>query len=478
MPGSAFSLKKVCLISNADYVASCFHDAPAVHAKAHKAHMTKLLPALAWSPQYVRAWSKFVEEDPAYRDAWVSPHKLQAPEKLHLSLIDWHLHKEPTLPKLSIHDTQYVFSLTQLLEVHLKLCGLERDSRARLVNEFYSAAPTFDESSLTVKHLISLLKASERRVIGVIHPEHDMRLWNEFTLVDLWSAWRLEHTSESFSDASEWAFRFFEGLSYLKRPYYELRHRAVGWSATGMPPNSVPMCDDSVNYTLQYVTAWHKYVLLCPAFAQLPISTDQLPFEQLFFSTVHLRRKDSSGQIECSRPVAHCSFHISRVFHEYIFPRSRQYHVDVFDRAERINALWQARPEIDESCLTVRDLISACSGLLSQRILAIMHPTQLLCFPSALKLRDLWNACHAGSGSDASSEPTPMCTPRLRFVLGSEMDLINFEKVTIESVDSMTMGSGQLNHLATPSYPALSTTSKRLLAMKEPPVQMRRRIVH
>ncbi|ORY81570.1 hypothetical protein BCR37DRAFT_414006 [Protomyces lactucae-debilis] len=127
------------------------------------------------SPQYVRAWSKYVEQDPAYRDAWT-------PEKLYLTVIHWRLHDEPTVPKLSTHDAEYVYSLPQLLEMHLKLRGLKRLSRARLINEFCTTKPTFDEASLSIGHVTSALEAQVQRAVGIIHPEHEMQLDDEFTL--------------------------------------------------------------------------------------------------------------------------------------------------------------------------------------------------------------------------------------------------------------------------------------------------------
>ncbi|ORY81585.1 hypothetical protein BCR37DRAFT_380483 [Protomyces lactucae-debilis] len=85
-----------------------------------------------------------------------------------------------------------------------------------------------------------------------------------------------------------------------------------------------------------------------------------------------------------------------------------------------------------------------------------------------------------------------MCMPRLRFVLGSEMsnihsrqhaslttpDLRDVEKVAIDSMGSVTSESSQLDLLAPSPYPALSSTSKSLLAMEDSPVQMRQRLVH
>ncbi|ORY78494.1 hypothetical protein BCR37DRAFT_382125 [Protomyces lactucae-debilis] len=133
MPELPFPFQKGTPTLSADHhVLFCFDDAPAKHAKAHSAHMTRLQPALAWSPQYIRAWRKYVEQDSTYKDVWVSPHELQAPEKLHFSLIPWRLDNEPTLPKLSIQDAEFVFSLPDLLEAHLDVRGRDRDSRANV----------------------------------------------------------------------------------------------------------------------------------------------------------------------------------------------------------------------------------------------------------------------------------------------------------------------------------------------------------
>ncbi|ORY78495.1 hypothetical protein BCR37DRAFT_104543 [Protomyces lactucae-debilis] len=194
-----------------------------------------------------------------------------------------------------------------------------------------------------------------------------------------------------------------------------------GCARNRVPHISPPLLDISVGCTLQYVTAWHKYVLLDPAFAQLPISTDQLLFEELVFDTVHLRKDGSSGQIELLPNTEPSSFHIFRVFHEYIFPKNGQHHLDVPARANRIHALWRARPELDEFDLTVNDLISTCGRLLPQQVLAIIHPTQLLSFQSTMELTDMLDLCRSGAETTPSSEPRPICVPPIRLILGSEM---------------------------------------------------------
>ncbi|ORY74810.1 hypothetical protein BCR37DRAFT_194884 [Protomyces lactucae-debilis] len=248
--------------------------------------------SLALSAQYLRAWRKFVERIPRYSREPIAVDALPF-ASFQLSTLREYLKQVPgTKLASTVREIKFADILSEFLFPRHEQFAVDKQLRAKRINEIYAKRPTFDETEFTVGDL----KAFFGRIMPEIPADQfeflyaGQNVWvpDHFTILSVWT-----HAKCYSAHATEWCvilgFEYVplrmaidaDHSEYVKRwTQYDLSTTDSSNTDKSLVPaiSSRQLCDGSdlsssqIFLSPQHVVAWRKYVARDPRFAKDPIS--------------------------------------------------------------------------------------------------------------------------------------------------------------------------------------------------------------
>ncbi|ORY73459.1 hypothetical protein BCR37DRAFT_395963 [Protomyces lactucae-debilis] len=358
--------------------------------------------SLVSSAQYLRAWRKFVERIPRFLGETVAVDALPLASFQLSTLKAEYLNQVPGSKLIStVKEVKFSDILAEFLFPRHERPALDKEQRAKRINEIYAQRPTFDETEFTVGDL----KAFFRRIMPEVQADRfeflyaGRNLWipDSFTILSVWT-----DPTRYTAYASDISLSL--GLSLLPLrmaiggehsafvKHYAQYGRSTGSSDTDqclVPTNSrcqpcdrSELCTPQVLWSPQHAAAWHKYVVRDSRFAKDPISYRN------FVERATLTFIDSTGapyQRSAESPLHELCGDVgyTKLGEMFLVPdlsASREW------RANAINDLYAARPDFDETQFSVDDLITVVMRAVPNHRVEVVHPRHHLPFPGPMPL--------------------------------------------------------------------------------------------
>ncbi|ORY80536.1 hypothetical protein BCR37DRAFT_381234 [Protomyces lactucae-debilis] len=358
-------------------------------------------PYLASSAQYLRAWRKFVERIPRYLDVTVA---IDAPPLVSFQLDTLKEEYICQVPGTALDEYTSEITFAEIFAEFLfpwhEQPALDKQQRARRLNEIYTQRPTYDETEFTIGDLKAIFRRIMPQVqadrFEVVHALHNLWIPDSFTVLSVWTD--VIHSAgllgfEVSLDIRPLRMGIDAEHSEITKVCPQYRRTTVdesGGSDDCQEPtmSKRQVCDKaklcvSLNFlSPQHAAAWHKYVLRDSRFAKDPISYKS------FVERATLAVIDSSGAtFQCSvqSPLSQMYGEIeyTKLVEMFLVP---DFSASRESRADAINDVYAARPDFDETQFLVDDLVTVMKRAVPAKRVEILHPRHHLPFPGQMPL--------------------------------------------------------------------------------------------